>query len=92
MAVGGFLAALGYALVFGGPSLANLVYGANSFGGSEPISVADAFSASFWLVWTGIVLFPVGVATFAYAIGAKESSRRTEQLETATPMEIQRTS
>ena len=73
MAVGGFVMALGYALVIGSSSIANLVYGANSVGGGAPISTGDAFTISFWLLCAGLVLLPVGVAVLIYGVAAQRS-------------------
>jgi branched-subunit amino acid ABC-type transport system permease component len=84
MAVGAFILGLGYAMVFGGPNIANIVYGANSVGSSAVISVSDAFSTSFWFVWMGIVLFPVGLAILAYGVGAQRSSPETSSTEPAS--------
>lgn len=82
MAVGGIILGLGFALVYGSPSIASIVYGANSVGSSAAISVSDAFSVSFWLLWMGFVLFPVGLGILAYGIGAQESSPETVPTET----------
>ncbi len=82
MAVGGFILGLGFALIFGSPNFGNLVYGAASIGASMPISVNDAFSVSYWLLWTGIVLFPVGLAILVYGIGAQKSPPKVVSTET----------
>jgi len=71
MAVGGFVMTLGYALVIGTSSIANLVYGANSVGGGAPISTGDAFTISFWLLWAGLVLLPAGAAVLIYGAATK---------------------
>ena len=71
MAVGGSVMALGYALVIGSPSIANLVYGANSVGGGAPITTGDAFTISIWLLWAGLVLLPVGAAVLIYGAATK---------------------
>jgi hypothetical protein len=84
MAVGAFILGLGYAMVSGGPSIASLVYGANSVGSSSVVSVNDAFSISFWLVWMGVVLFPIGLAILAYGVGVQKSSTETIPRETAS--------
>ncbi len=84
MAVGGFILGLGFALIWGSPSVASLEYGAayNSFG--TVISVSEAFSISFWLLWAGFVLFPIGLAISAYGIGAQKSSPETASTETVS--------
>ena len=71
MAVGGFVMALGYALIMGSPSIASLVYGANSVGGGAPISTGDGFTISIWLLGAGLVLLPVGVAVLVYGAATK---------------------
>ena len=83
MALGAFFAGLGYALIFGSPSIASLEYGAASVGQSV-ISTGDAFSLSFWLFWAGIVLFPVGLAILAYGIAAQKSPAAAS-IETSIP-------
>jgi hypothetical protein len=82
MAVGGLILGLGFALIWEGPSIPSLIYEANSLGLSEAISVSDAFSVSFWFLWTGIVLFSVGLAILAYGIGAQKSLPETVSTET----------
>lgn len=77
MAIGGFILGLGFALIYGSPSIASIVYGADSVGSGAAISVSDAFSVSFWLVWAGFVLFPVGLGILAYGVGAQESPPET---------------
>lgn len=82
MAVGGFILGLGFAMIFGSPSIASLTYGADSVGSREVISVSDAFTISFWLIWAGVVLFAVGLAILAYGVGAQKSSPETASTET----------
>lgn len=83
MAVGGLVLGLGFALIMGSSSIANLVYGQKSLGFGTAMSVSDAFSISFWLLWAGFVLFPVGVAILAYGVGAQKSSPETVSTETS---------
>lgn len=64
---------LGYAFIFGGPSIASLEYEANVVGVGI-ISISAAFSIAFTLFWAGVVLFPVGLAILVYGIAAKEPS------------------
>lgn len=73
MAVGGLVLGLGFALIWTGPSIPSLIYEAASLGFSEPISVSQAMSIGFWFIWTGIILFPVGLAILVYGIGAQKS-------------------
>ena len=77
MAVGGLILGLGFALMWVGPSIPSLVYEANEIGFSEAISVSTALSVSFWFLWTGIVLFPVGLAILVYGVGAPKSPPET---------------
>jgi hypothetical protein len=84
MAVGGSILGLGFALILGGPSVANVVYGTDSVGLSAAISISDAFSISFWFLWAGFVMSPVGLAVLAYGVGARESSPKTISPETGT--------
>lgn len=77
MAVGGLILGLGFALIWTGPSIPSLIYDANSLGFTEPISVSEAMSIGFWFIWTGIILFPVGLATLVYGIGAQKSPPET---------------
>jgi len=83
MAVGGFILGLGFGLIWS-PSIPNLVYGANSYGVNVGISLSEAISMSFWFLWAGIVLFPVGLAILVYGIGAQKSSPETASAETAS--------
>lgn len=82
MAVGGFFLGLGFALIFGSPNIASLAYGAASVGSSNVTSARDAFSISYWLVWTGVVLFPVGLGILVYGVGAQKSPPETVSTET----------
>ncbi len=84
MAVGGFILGLGYALVIGSPSIANLVYGDNSVGGSPPMSVNEAFSLSIWLLWAGFVLLPAGAAVLIYGAAAQKPAPETVSAETGS--------
>ena len=84
MGIGGLVLGLGFALIWGSPNIANLEYGASYNGFSTVISASDAFSISFWLLWAGFVLFPVGLAILAYGIGAQKSSPVPVSTETAS--------
>ncbi|MGP8056168.1 MAG: hypothetical protein ACLP9K_00970 [Nitrososphaerales archaeon] len=83
MTIGGFILGLGFVLIWS-PSIPNLVYGANQYGASVGISVSQAISVSFWFLWAGIVLFPVGLAILVYGIGAQKSSPEPVSTETAS--------
>jgi hypothetical protein len=72
-------------LVFGSSSIPNLVYGLVQIGSSSTISLSAAFSVAFWLLWTGIVLFPLGLAILAYGVGAQKSSTETVPTEPGLP-------
>jgi len=73
MAIGALFAGLGYALIFGGPNLPSLIYGAIQSDVSPPISINSAFNIAFTLFWAGVVLFPVGLAILVYGIAVHES-------------------
>jgi hypothetical protein len=76
MAIGGFILGLGFALIFGSINIANLAYAVSAGGSSDVISI------SYYFVWTGVVLFPIGLAILAYGVGARESSSQTISTET----------
>lgn len=77
MAIGGFILGLGFALIFGSLNIAELAIAVNSAGLNEVIPLEDVISTSYWFVWTGVVLFPAGLAILAYGVGAQESTPKT---------------
>jgi len=82
MAVGGFILGLGAALIFSSLNIAELASAANQAGLNNVLSPDDAISISYWFVWTGVVLFPVGLAILAYGVGAQKSSPEIASTET----------
>lgn len=73
MAVGGFILGLGIALVVGSPSIPQIVYNASVYNLKLGISISNSVSISFWLLWMGIALSPVGLMILAYGVGAEKS-------------------
>ena len=81
MAIGGAILGLGFALIFSSLNIAEIASAASQAGAGIILKPNDAISISFWLVITGIVLFPVGLGILAYGVGAQEPQPETTSTE-----------